>query len=165
MRVEKQNKAFAYRVPIGDYNYLQCSYTSSAWKTTQENSIMRPCTINLSMYNTYNVMCIDRAKVKIIYSGRFKENWYTDNTVKIVMIRKYIHLGIMLWFMKYLRCFFRIYINVREILSWIFALCWFLYTHVGKPQAREIHTCDICVLQRFGAYSVNSRSSWMRNLL
>ena len=113
----------------------------------------------------YNVMCIDRAKVKIIYSGRFKENWYTDNTVKIVMIRKYIHLGIMLWFMKYLRCFFRIYINVREILSWIFALCWFLYTHVGKPQAREIHTCDICVLQRFGAYSVNSRSSWMRNLL
>ena len=24
MRVEKQNKAFAYRVPIGDYNYLQC---------------------------------------------------------------------------------------------------------------------------------------------
>ena len=25
MRVEKINKAFAYRVPIGDYNYLQCS--------------------------------------------------------------------------------------------------------------------------------------------
>ena len=25
MRVEK--KAFAYRVPIGDYNYLQCSIT------------------------------------------------------------------------------------------------------------------------------------------
>ena len=24
----------------------------------------------------YNVMCIDRAKVKIIYSGRFKENLY-----------------------------------------------------------------------------------------
>ena len=24
MRVEKKNKAFAYRVPIGDYNYLQC---------------------------------------------------------------------------------------------------------------------------------------------
>ena len=23
MRVEKKNKAFAYRVPIGDYNYLQ----------------------------------------------------------------------------------------------------------------------------------------------
>ena len=39
----------------------------------------------------YNVMCIDRAKVKIIYSGRFKENWYTDNTVKIVMIRKYMY--------------------------------------------------------------------------
>ena len=25
MRVEKKPKAFAYRVPIGDYNYLQCS--------------------------------------------------------------------------------------------------------------------------------------------
>ena len=25
MRVEKKNKAFAYRVPIGDYNYLQCN--------------------------------------------------------------------------------------------------------------------------------------------
>ena len=24
MRVEKNPKAFAYRVPIGDYNYLQC---------------------------------------------------------------------------------------------------------------------------------------------
>ena len=24
MRVQKKNKAFAYRVPIGDYNYLQC---------------------------------------------------------------------------------------------------------------------------------------------
>ena len=24
--MEKQNKAFAYRVPIGDYNYLQCTY-------------------------------------------------------------------------------------------------------------------------------------------
>ena len=24
MRVQKINKAFAYRVPIGDYNYLQC---------------------------------------------------------------------------------------------------------------------------------------------
>ena len=24
MRVQKNNKAFAYRVPIGDYNYLQC---------------------------------------------------------------------------------------------------------------------------------------------
>jgi hypothetical protein len=24
MRVENNNKAFAYRVPIGDYNYLQC---------------------------------------------------------------------------------------------------------------------------------------------
>ena len=26
MRVQKKNKAFAYRVPIGDYNYLQSSY-------------------------------------------------------------------------------------------------------------------------------------------
>ena len=25
MWVEKKNKAFAYRVPIGDYNYLQCN--------------------------------------------------------------------------------------------------------------------------------------------
>ena len=25
MRVEKKHKAFAYRVPIGDYNYLQCT--------------------------------------------------------------------------------------------------------------------------------------------
>ena len=25
MRVQIKNKAFAYRVPIGDYNYLQCS--------------------------------------------------------------------------------------------------------------------------------------------
>ena len=25
MRVERKNKAFAYRVPIGDYNYLQCT--------------------------------------------------------------------------------------------------------------------------------------------
>ena len=25
MRVENNNKAFAYRVPIGDYNYLQCT--------------------------------------------------------------------------------------------------------------------------------------------
>ena len=25
MRVQKNNKAFAYRVPIGDYNYLQCT--------------------------------------------------------------------------------------------------------------------------------------------
>ena len=24
MRVQKKPKAFAYRVPIGDYNYLQC---------------------------------------------------------------------------------------------------------------------------------------------
>ena len=24
MRVENNNKAFAYRVPLGDYNYLQC---------------------------------------------------------------------------------------------------------------------------------------------
>ena len=24
MRVQKNNKAFAYRVPIGDYDYLQC---------------------------------------------------------------------------------------------------------------------------------------------
>ena len=28
MRVEKTNKAFAYRVPIGDYNYLQCTCPS-----------------------------------------------------------------------------------------------------------------------------------------
>ena len=27
MRVEKKPKAFAYRVPIGDYNYLQCRYS------------------------------------------------------------------------------------------------------------------------------------------
>ena len=27
MRVEKKSKAFAYRVPIGDYNYLQCMCT------------------------------------------------------------------------------------------------------------------------------------------
>ena len=27
MRVQKKNKAFAYRVPIGDYNYLQCVRT------------------------------------------------------------------------------------------------------------------------------------------
>ena len=27
MRVENNNKAFAYRVPIGDYNYLQCIQT------------------------------------------------------------------------------------------------------------------------------------------
>ena len=26
MRVQNKNKAFAYRVPIGDYNYLQCTY-------------------------------------------------------------------------------------------------------------------------------------------
>ena len=26
MRVEKKTKAFAYRVPIGDYNYLQCAF-------------------------------------------------------------------------------------------------------------------------------------------
>ena len=25
MRVQKKNKAFAYRVPIGDNNYLQCA--------------------------------------------------------------------------------------------------------------------------------------------
>ena len=25
MRVQKKNKAFAYRGTIGDYNYLQCS--------------------------------------------------------------------------------------------------------------------------------------------
>ena len=25
MRVQKTHKAFAYRVPIGDYNYLQCT--------------------------------------------------------------------------------------------------------------------------------------------
>ena len=28
MRVEKNNKALAYRVPIGDYNYLQCLLTN-----------------------------------------------------------------------------------------------------------------------------------------
>ena len=26
--MEKTNKAFAYRVPIGDYNYLQCDMKS-----------------------------------------------------------------------------------------------------------------------------------------
>ena len=29
MRVQKENKAFAYRVPIGDYNYLQCTFKVS----------------------------------------------------------------------------------------------------------------------------------------
>ena len=31
MRVEKKSKAFAYRVPIGDYNYLQCINIKSAF--------------------------------------------------------------------------------------------------------------------------------------
>ena len=30
MQVEKTNKAFAYRVPIGDYNYLQCAVKNSS---------------------------------------------------------------------------------------------------------------------------------------
>ena len=29
MRVQKKPKAFAYRVPIGDYNYLQCSQSKN----------------------------------------------------------------------------------------------------------------------------------------
>ena len=29
MHIEKQNKAFAYRVSIGDYNYLQCSQSKN----------------------------------------------------------------------------------------------------------------------------------------
>ena len=37
MRMEKQNKAFAYRVPIGDYNYLQCtSFYYNHNKTNQK---------------------------------------------------------------------------------------------------------------------------------
>ena len=31
MRVQKKPKAFAYRVPIGDYNYLQCVHCSPGW--------------------------------------------------------------------------------------------------------------------------------------
>ena len=38
MRVEKQNKAFAYRVPIGDYNYLQCMYEDVWNKKEDPNS-------------------------------------------------------------------------------------------------------------------------------
>ena len=30
MRVEKNPKAFAYRVPIWDYNYLQCGLTAKS---------------------------------------------------------------------------------------------------------------------------------------
>ena len=32
MRVEKINKAFAYRVPIGDFNYLQCTASYCNWQ-------------------------------------------------------------------------------------------------------------------------------------
>ena len=32
----KKNKAFAYRVPIGDYNYLQCTYTKKMY--SEENT-------------------------------------------------------------------------------------------------------------------------------
>ena len=31
MRVEKKTKAFAYRVPIWDYNYLQCCLYEFHW--------------------------------------------------------------------------------------------------------------------------------------
>ena len=43
---------------------FRCTYyTSSAWKTTQENSIMRPCTINLSLYNTmWCVLTVQRLR-------------------------------------------------------------------------------------------------------
>ena len=60
-----------------------------------------------------NVMCIDRVKVKIIYSGRFKENWYMYRQYsQIMMIRKYIHLRITL--MEYLCVIFRIYVCVLQ---------------------------------------------------
>ena len=34
MWVENNNKAFAYRVPIGDYNYLQCIVKPKSVKLT-----------------------------------------------------------------------------------------------------------------------------------
>ena len=87
----------------------------------------------------YNVMCIDRAKVKIIYSGRFKENWYTDNTVKIVMIRKYIHLSITL-------------ILVHGICTYVVFPDFML----GNFCPEYLLYANICVLQRFGVHSVSS---------
>ena len=47
MRVQKRNKAFAYRVPIGDYNYLQCMYLAKlenvsvhfTWKNKKQGPI------------------------------------------------------------------------------------------------------------------------------
>jgi hypothetical protein len=38
MRVEKTNKAFAYRVPIGDYNYLQCRSTTDYQLMESDNA-------------------------------------------------------------------------------------------------------------------------------
>ena len=38
--MEKTNKAFAYRVPIGDYNYLQCIiHDNSIWQDLQIHSL------------------------------------------------------------------------------------------------------------------------------
>ena len=40
MRVQKKNKAFAYRVPIGDYNYLQCRLpTEDSLKRVRETKV------------------------------------------------------------------------------------------------------------------------------
>ena len=57
MRVEKKNKAFAYRVPIGDYNYLQC--------TTKVKEVTDNSNLDLIFYCSHNTLWLPENKVSI----------------------------------------------------------------------------------------------------
>ena len=48
MRVQKNNKAFAYRVPIGDYNYLQYSVRPNIHRGREQTTV--GCTVVPILY-------------------------------------------------------------------------------------------------------------------
>ena len=62
MRVQKNNKAFAYRVPIGDYNYLQCTLNFVLVGNDSKASIGQECTF--SEETNSKVIHLNRQKFK-----------------------------------------------------------------------------------------------------
>ena len=49
MRVEKKPKAFAYRVPIGDYNHLRCIIISKDYFSIIDNGLLYYTEVFLSL--------------------------------------------------------------------------------------------------------------------
>ena len=67
MRVQKKNKAFAYRVPIGDYNYLQCRVLLPYAKCTKGLPIWIICVIfaKLTM-----IRVSEGSKIEVLKNGK-----------------------------------------------------------------------------------------------